>query len=296
MVPMRRTGRPGPARRRFLTFGITPSRFPLVLGRFDESSNRVARHSRPAHSASREMALEIASVAGRQIRSSCDSVSPSVRRGDDSVPPQAYRRQHLVTKAILRQFADPIDGKVECYDIRSDELRRDSPGDVCWFEFFIRDEARESERLWGDYERRLGYLYSALASDELLDNERAMNTVRAILALHAARSHTVAQIAETATRWSKERVARELVINKPNDLAEQIRSRTAYEVPITTSLLLDEAHRAVERNSEAFVPGGSAFRERSVRSLSNGKTAPQTERAGYRVDSSGEPEVRVPDR
>ena len=120
----------------------------------------------------------------------------------------------------------------------------------------------ESEQLWGDFERRLGYLYSALSSDELLDNQRAMNTVRAILALHAARSYTVAQVGEMATRWSKERVARELVINQPVDLAAQIRSRTPYEVPITPSLLIEEARRAVERNSGAFVPGGPAFRDR----------------------------------
>lgn len=28
---------------------------------------------------------------------------------------------------------------VECYDIRSDEVRLDSPDNVCWADFFIRD-------------------------------------------------------------------------------------------------------------------------------------------------------------
>jgi hypothetical protein len=134
--------------------------------------------------------------------------------------------------------------------------------EVCAIENFIYDDPARAERTWGDHERRLGDFYGALTEERLFDDPRALQTARTMLALHAARSYTMRDVSLRAQALAKEKVAHDLVAKYPDELIAEIHKRALLFVPITYGVLLDEARRAVDRNSGPLVLGGPVFRDR----------------------------------
>jgi hypothetical protein len=140
-----------------------------------------------------------------------------------------FRPQHLVTKAILRRFADPSTGQLEVLDKDEMRVRASGPNGVCWLDFFVHDHPEEIEQVWGRREKGLGPFYQALLAGTLLDSDAAVQRARTMLALHAARSHTYLEIANTARNIAKKTVRDGLLADLPHELANQIRSRSIDE-------------------------------------------------------------------
>jgi hypothetical protein len=175
---------------------------------------------------------------------------------------ETHKRQHVVTKAILRRFADPSSRKLEVYFRESGDVEFADPDGVCWIEHFVREDPEKAELLWGTYERRLTYFYAALDEIDFFKNERAVRTARSMLALHAARSYTARDIAGVAEALTKKKVVRDLVRHHRDELVGRIRSRSSFAIPMTPAMLIDEANRTVDRNASPLEVGGQLFRDR----------------------------------
>jgi len=177
---------------------------------------------------------------------------------------RAFDNQHVVSQAILRQWIDAEPKLVEVY-LRESGLTTLAPtSEVCAIQNFIHDDPARVEHAWGSHETRLGDFYRALTKEGFFGDPRAVQTARTMLALHAARSYTMGDVSALARAAAKEQTAHELVAKYPHELIAAIHSRTLLFIPITYAVLLDEARRAVERNSGPMVPGGAFFRDRLV--------------------------------
>lgn len=173
-----------------------------------------------------------------------------------------HENQHVVTQAILRQWWDPTSKLVEVYLRECGLVTQLCTDQICAIANFIRVDPARAEREWGRHETRLGEFYRSLSEDSFFDNPRAVQTARSMLALHAARSYTTQDVSAVARQAASERVAHELVAKHPEELIAAIHRRSLLFVPITYETLLDEARRAVARNSAPMEPGREFFRDR----------------------------------
>lgn len=175
---------------------------------------------------------------------------------------RAFDNQHVVSQALLRRWIDDEPRLLEVYDRESGSIALARTDEVCAIENFVHDDSARAERAWGDHERRLGDFYRALTEERLFDDPRAPQTARTMLALHAARSHTMRVVSLRAQALAREKVAHDLVAKYPDELIAEIRKRALLFVPITYAVLLDQARRAVDRNSGPLALGGAVFRDR----------------------------------
>lgn len=173
---------------------------------------------------------------------------------------RAFGNQHVVSRAVLRRWIDGEPRLLEVYDRESGLVTLAQPDEVCAIENFIHDDPARAERTWGRYETHLGDFYRVLTEDGLFDNLRALKTARDTLALHAARSYTVRDTSLRAQPLVRDFVARDLVAKYPEELIAEIQKRSSLVAPITHTVLLDEAGRAVDQH--LGVVGDADFRDR----------------------------------
>lgn len=178
--------------------------------------------------------------------------------------PRAFRKQHLVSAVLLRRFSN-TNGRVAVYNKATELVTSEVPEDVCWFEFFVHSNPKDAEEHWAKYERRLPHLFEVLDAGELFQDERAMTTARTTLALHAARSFSMRELAKNAHDGAKLRTSRELVRDHPGELAKRIQSDSPFNIPVTRSLLQDKAENLVERLGVDLEPGGENFRQNLIK-------------------------------
>jgi hypothetical protein len=94
-----------------------------------------------------------------------------------------YQRQHLVSKVLLKQFADP---HLQVLDVTTGEVFAGSPESAGWQRNFIAHEAAEAERRWGEIEARVPAVLAALSGRQQLDDD-IIDTLKDAFALHWAR-------------------------------------------------------------------------------------------------------------
>jgi hypothetical protein len=173
---------------------------------------------------------------------------------------QAFDNQHVVSRAVLRQWIDGEPRLLEIYDRESGLIDLAPTDEVCAIEKFIHDDPARAEQTWGRYETHLGDFYRALSENRLFDDPRGLKTARTTLALHAARSYTMRDVSLRAQPLVREIVSHDLVADYFDELIAEIHNRSFLVAPITYAVLLDEARRAVDQHLGA--PGDADFRNR----------------------------------
>lgn len=98
-----------------------------------------------------------------------------------------YQRQHLVSKVLLKQFADP---HLDVLDVTAGDVFPGSPRSEGWQRDYIAHEAAEAERRWQGIEARVPAMLEALAGRQPLD-DGILDTLKDVFALHWARGHVL---------------------------------------------------------------------------------------------------------
>lgn len=107
------------------------------------------------------------------------------------VPPPLPRKQHVVSRVLLRQFA--VDGDIEVSAVSyTQRWRRRSPAAVGYVEHFVRSNAEEVEQVWAEVESRLAGAFADIDRGGSIEPGGAtMEALLDCLALHWARSRRV---------------------------------------------------------------------------------------------------------
>lgn len=113
---------------------------------------------------------------------------------------EPYQRQHLVSKVLLEQFADPHLGVL---DVTTGTLFPGSPKSEGWQRGFIAHEAAAAERRWDQIERRVPAVLQALADREPLEGD-ILDTLKDVFALHWARGFVLKVIHELFALYLEE--------------------------------------------------------------------------------------------
>lgn len=109
-----------------------------------------------------------------------------------SVPSPPPRKQHVVSRVLLRRFA--VDGDIEVSNVAYPDSgwRRQSPAAVAYVKHFVRADAEEVEQVWSKVESRLALAFEDVDRGGSVESGGATEeALRDCLALHWARSKRV---------------------------------------------------------------------------------------------------------
>jgi hypothetical protein len=173
------------------------------------------------------------------------------------------RRQHTVTKSVLKRFTDH-DGRLTVFDGQRGMCSARTPGSGIFTVLFDSHDPRGAEERWNRVESKFPRLFRHLDSRTALDDPPSVETMREFLAMHWARSIGImvarASVAQSVIEQSK----RSLVERRPQLLAKALRdevgiiadSRSALEwMSSTAHDRVAQAHQHVwdsERNRENY--------------------------------------------
>ena len=135
------------------------------------------------------------------------------------------RRQHTVSKGILRQFTDPLTGQLESFHLEFEYPSLKYPKEVGYVWNFVEHEPSATEQRWKTTEDRLPALYSALNDRTLLEKPDMVRLAKEVIALHVVRSLTRREVQEIVALRAREDLLGELRQN-PQGLALAFLRRT----------------------------------------------------------------------
>jgi len=129
--------------------------------------------------------------------------------GDDGRTPGSPHEIHVVSRVLLRRFADPATRKLAGYHLASRKEYEKSPRSVGWVEQFIkyRPEETEAERKT-TVEDRLNDAFEALDNGTIFCHPAHVDTIKGCMALHWARSKAYKELHESlleaGRQWHKQ--------------------------------------------------------------------------------------------
>ena len=97
-------------------------------------------------------------------------------------------KQHLVSRVLLRRFADHHNGPVSAFDLDSKEEMTNKVERLGQIQDFTVVGAETAEETWQTVEKRLPYAFELIESRRILRDSAALDTIRDCIALHWARS------------------------------------------------------------------------------------------------------------
>lgn len=166
------------------------------------------------------------------------------------------RRQHTVTKAILKRFADPKTKRLEEYDFPSDTHSPEKPNDVGYVLDFIDYDAQRFEDKWQKSEQKIGAIYEAFRRGALHTDAKAIDAAKNLIALHAARSRTMSHVINLSRERSRQALIGSLLGTQQTKLAEAFQQRTGF---IATGFGALQLQAEWEANQAASTTEGGQF-------------------------------------
>ena len=103
---------------------------------------------------------------------------------------QVTRKQHLISKVLLRQFAT-VDDELMSYDLRYGKASPRHPSRVGWIRDFVAEQSVELESLWNTSEDAAGNASAAAVAGNVFDNPDDVLTLKNLIALHFMRNTRV---------------------------------------------------------------------------------------------------------
>jgi len=105
--------------------------------------------------------------------------------------------QHLVSRVVLRQWANWKNGPIGGLDMRSLEQRTDQVEKFAGLDDPGLNAPDATEKIWSDeVEVRLPHAFARLKAGELLSDRAAMTTVKNCIALHWARGFVLTELTQ----------------------------------------------------------------------------------------------------
>lgn len=104
------------------------------------------------------------------------------------------RRQHLISKILLAQFATPVRRTaglhVQPHDLRHPQRlpKPRTPRGIGWVEDFVPYASGSLEQAWNEVEQHLPEVFAAVAAGTVLDDPATTGRLRDLIALHWVRS------------------------------------------------------------------------------------------------------------
>lgn len=166
----------------------------------------------------------------------------------------APRRQHTVTKAVLKRFTDPSSGSLEAFDFSSGAHSLRRPEKVGYVLDFISHNAQQYENKWQTSENKLGLIYDSYAKGVLHTLPEAIEAAKDLIALHAARSRTMIHVINLSRERGKQGLITELLMNHRGQLQLGFQQRTGLIATGTEALIL-QAEFEAEREAATTETG-----------------------------------------
>lgn len=136
-------------------------------------------------------------------------------------------RQHVVTRYLLANWAP--DGELIAHDLWRDSAQRRSPRAEGFVPSLVADGSAAIEARWKELEDAARPAVERLGAVDLLDDAKAMASLRDLLALHLARSKTVDVMWERSLRENDEVAALWKLIHDPAVLDAVFEERTGLK-------------------------------------------------------------------
>jgi len=141
----------------------------------------------------------------------------------------AGMRQHLVSRVLLRRWANHRKGPVAKLDLFTLDENVDKVDNLGCVENLVLIGAEHAERCWQHVEKRLPHAFNRLDSGQLLGDPVAVETIKDCLALHYARALALAIMLNQVQSAAAIRVADRLLEQVPAN--EALHALTGIIVP-----------------------------------------------------------------
>lgn len=175
---------------------------------------------------------------------------------------QIPRDQHLLSKAILKGWADPTTGLLAWHSLQYGRSYRYSPEAIAKEPDFIRWNAVEMEGRWNLIENGIPELREAAPTGSGLLSARHMDMARQVLALHWARGLTAHELEKRMVPLAVALTKREMLRDQPDKLAAAFYQRyriypagpealgyyATHDLEISTSALEQSFANRVQEN------------------------------------------------
>lgn len=126
----------------------------------------------------------------------------------------APRKQHTVSRGILRKFTDPKTRLLETYDLVFDKPYPRSTGQVGFVIDYVKHLPVETEARWQSVENDLPRFYKSLEDKTLLDSDETIDLAKRVIALHVVRSLTRKLLQEEVIERARVGVIRDLAFKQ----------------------------------------------------------------------------------
>lgn len=114
-------------------------------------------------------------------------IADSAEQGQDGSSPKRSL-QHVVSRAVLRRFADPTTSLIGHYSMQYGLRKPTGPGGLGWVRDFVKIDSKVTEELWGRTESKLPGALAAADAQTVFDSAEHVATIKEAIALHYARS------------------------------------------------------------------------------------------------------------
>lgn len=108
------------------------------------------------------------------------------------------KRQHVISQALLRRFADASNKQVGVYSVTTGSIRQKSPKSIGFVPDYISHRPWAAEKLWQTVENRLTPAFAALDAGFAAVLPEHLNAISHCIALHFSRSIQTRQINESS--------------------------------------------------------------------------------------------------
>lgn len=108
------------------------------------------------------------------------------------------KRQHVISQALLKRFADPGNRQVGVYSVTTGSIRQKSPKSIGFVPDYVSHKPWAAERLWQTVENRLTPAFAALDVGPAAVLPEHLNAISDCIALHFSRSIQTRQIHESS--------------------------------------------------------------------------------------------------
>lgn len=146
------------------------------------------------------------------------------------------RRQHTVTKSLLKQFADR-QGKLAVYERRVGKRHLRSAGAGVFTMEFDTYDSRFAEDRWNVLENQFPKAFQAARNRSALQDAKIVATLKDMIALHWARSIAIMVARERMFGDLVEKHKRDMLTNRPDLVARALKAEVG--IVATTSSALD---------------------------------------------------------
>ena len=185
-------------------------------------------------------------------------------------PEDDVRRQHLVSKVLLKQWA--IDGRILAFNLETGSFRERSPKAEGYEEHFIVHGSGQAEARWREFEDRAHHALCAVEDGTLPSDPINVDATKGLIGLHLVRSRV-------ATVMWKRALHRQ---GEPEDFSHLDRLRALVDSPEVQDAVFEHltglepagadarAHaraQVVERLNRRLGAGGEAFRDLLVENV-----------------------------